>query len=170
MPSSVRYIVVVIILIFAGVFGWLGSKTQRQELNANKAGWQTPALPDGGREKIEQLRKQLLATSYFADSIDAQKGDQSRLSEEDAAQAAFEKEYGRFPHIISISRINGRETAQLRIPENMVLTVHAGDVLESGWTVKEINSDHLVAEAGSERFSFAVFEHKNKPPQEGAKQ
>ncbi len=170
MPSFVRFTALAVFLILVGVFGWVRGTTQSLELNANKAEWQTPALPDGGGEKIVQLRERLLATSYFADSIDAQKSDEDGPSEEDDAQAAFEKKYGRFPHIISISRINGRQTAQLRIGEKIILTVHAGDILESGWAVKEINSDHLVAEAGSERFSFAVFEHKGKSVQEGAEQ
>jgi hypothetical protein len=161
---------IIAISVLAGLMGWISSNTPDFVLNTNQAGWHAPVSPSVGSKKIEALRQRLLQTSYFTDIKEAgQKAEQSNLPA-DSALAIVMKAYGPFPHIISISRIDGLDTVQLRAEDNQVQTLHVGDALESGWIIKAINSDHLVAQAGSESFSFDVFEHKTEQEKKDADQ
>ncbi len=150
---------VVSLLMVSGLAGWLQAGTQSYSINANQTQWRTPPGIEDAPAQMASLRKRVLGSPYFQSINATQEEVSEQPDEEDSAMTAAEKKYGPFPHIISISRIDGLDTAQLRQPDNMILSVHAGDELPSGWVITSISSDHLVAEAGTERFSFAVFEH-----------
>jgi len=154
------------LLVFSGLLGWLKAGTQSYAINANQGEWRTPPKVGDKQGDRAKLRQSLLGSPYFQ-SREARQNELNGLTDDiDSAITAAEKKYGPFPHIISISRIDGKDTAQLRLEDNMITTVHAGDTLSSGWIITRIFSDHLEADAGTERFSFAVFEHMSNQEQD----
>lgn len=154
------------LLVFSGLLGWLKAGTQSYTINASQAEWQAPPKVDDGQGGRTKLRQSLLSSPYFQSREARQNELNERPDEVDSAIAAAEKKYGPFPHIISISRIDGKDTAQLRQEDNAIISVHAGDTLPSGWVITRIFPDHLEADAGPERFSFAVFEHMSNQEQD----
>ncbi|PHS29125.1 MAG: hypothetical protein COA85_02015 [Robiginitomaculum sp.] len=156
------------LLVLSGFLGWQQAGTQSFTMRSNQADWKTPPAIGGGKEKIALLRQKIFQSGYFKNEMEIKDNEESQIVEADSPMAAAEKKYGKFPHIISISRIDGKDTAQLRQYENKILTVRVGDILQSGWSIKQIFSDRLVAQAGPESFSFAVIEHKNKKAREAS--
>ncbi|MDQ7018986.1 MAG: hypothetical protein Q9M33_07450 [Robiginitomaculum sp.] len=164
---------VVSLMLVSGLVGWQQAGTESYTMNSNQAQWKKPLKLEDGKTKVSALRQRLLGSPYFQGRGTAQNGGNGLSDEEgkvDSAIAAAEKEYGPFPHIISISRIDGLDTAQLRQADNMILTVHAGDTLPSGWVIARIFPDRLEADAGPTRFSFAVFEHMSMQEQDNAEE
>jgi len=168
MNRNISIGVVSFLLVLSGFLGWQQAGTQSFSIRSNQADWVTPPAIDGGQEKISLLRQKIFGSAYFKKETENKDSETPTVVENDSPFAAAEKKYGRFPHIISISRIDGKDTAQLRMDENNILTVHAGDVLQSGWSIKQIFSDRLEAQAGQESFSFAVIEHKNSNEREAS--
>ncbi len=153
--------VTVSVLVVAILLGWYQANTDGFSIPAGQNDWKEPVSPPSGETQVAELKKRLLQTGYFnkIDGQDTDQQDQENII--DTPLGAAEKKYGPFPHIISIARIDGVDTAQLRLEENVILTVRAGATIPSGWVIHSIYPDYLEADAGKERFSFEVFAHKN---------
>ncbi len=166
MNRTIMGVAIVGLLALSGVLGWVQAGMQSVAVNAREGEWHALILPLQDDNEVKQLRKRVLASGFFQEKDKAVEDSDLELNPEERALRAAEQEYGRFPHIISIARIDGLDTAQLRMPEGGVVTVVDGETLESGWVIAKIYPDYLEADAGSERFSFAVFEHKsNQEPE-----
>ncbi len=161
MTRTITYGTMLALVMISGLIGWLQAGTGSVSVNASQNEWRTPSVPGNGAGVVAALQERLLGSGFFEAIGGVAKDIENQTGGGNSGVSALEKQYGRFPHIISISRIDGRDTAQLRLADNAIITVYAGDVLQSGWIVTRINSDHLQADAGSDSFSFAVFEHKD---------
>ncbi len=155
------YAAVAALLALAGLLGWVQAGIGAFSVNANQGEWHEPPVPIGGKDISAKLKERLLASGYFDAIGEAVDESTLPLPEDASAMAIAERDYGKFPHIISIARLDSEDTAQLKLEDDTILTVRAGDVLDSGWAISEIFQGHLLAEAGPESFSFAVIEHKD---------
>jgi hypothetical protein len=154
-----------VLLFFAGSLGWWQADVKNIVINSNQGKWHAPQRMSSNADSLNALQQRIFDAGYLTGKQHSGSQQELKPEQEDSAMSAAEKQYGRFPHIISIAQIDGRYTAQLRQDDNTILTVHAGDTLPSGWVITTIVQNYLEADAGAERFSFAVFEHKDSQDQ-----
>jgi len=75
----------------------------------------------------------------------------SRMAERSAQSAATSTDVtasptaGKFPKVLSRSAINKVPVVILQGTDNSVMTVKVGDTLDSGWTIKSIKKNEIVA-------------------------
>lgn len=107
--------------------------------------WRTPILPIDYSNSVERFRADLNGSGLFPVSEDD-------LATSDDTIAANELIDTRpdFPQILSIARIDGVYTAQVRLDDQSITSVRSGDMLPGDWIVQDVTFAQIYASRDGE--------------------
>ncbi|WOR15356.1 hypothetical protein RYZ27_01590 [Hyphomonas sp. FCG-A18] len=148
-------------LVGGAAFGFLTSTPDAAGEAASRSDrWDTPKTPIDYSQSASRFRQALITASMFPEPrtpfVD------EALIEKETAIA--EAEGPPFPQILSVARIDGIYTAQVRRADGKLVNATVGDQFEGGWQVLEVSMNHLSAERDGVTTTLTV--SGPKPPEE----
>ncbi len=141
-----------VICLMSVAAGWLTARIKSEGSAQLKDNWERAIDGLDVTRDYDMLEARLKETGFFPLST-TRSAEQDRLRAEAELRAA---ETPKFPDIIGSSIINGKPRVHLRIAEDEIVTVQSGGVLESGWQLKMVDYDRILAVYGDEEQEFKV--------------
>ncbi len=156
--SRLQKIFAVMCLLCAMV-GWLGASVKSENSAQLRDDWESFIDGLDVSQDYDIFEARLKGTGFFPLST-LRSEERARLKAEALANAETPTTQApEFPDIIGSSTINGEFRVHLRLAEGEIATVKNGDILESGWQLKIVDSDRILAVYEGEEQEFKVTDY-----------
>jgi hypothetical protein len=127
---------------FSAALGWWRADPSATSQGAVIDGWDAMQHHPLSESAYTKMARQVKASSLLPISRIAE----MRANSSGASTAPTQSTTaGKFPKVLSRSAINRVPHVILQGPDNGLIKVKAGDTLESGWTIKAIEKNEIIA-------------------------
>jgi hypothetical protein len=145
--------------VFGGLLGGMSGSQNDVNVDVQADEWQAAQKSGISAEYFAQVTQRIIASELLPVSRDKLQ-QQAAL----AAQNTDNVETGmpKFPTILAVSQNDGIPKVHLRLADNSIISATNGDVLETGWQLKTVDLERVIAVYEGEERTFNIANYKSQ--------
>ncbi|HFB55300.1 MAG TPA: hypothetical protein ENJ46_05195 [Hellea balneolensis] len=147
------------VALFGGILGALSASQDVVDVDVKADEWQVVQMPGASTEYFNAMVQRIMASGILPVS-------REKLQRQAALAAqntdVLETGIPKFPEIIGASDIDGIPKVHLRLKGNRIISATSGDVLETGWQLKTVDLERVIAVYEGEEQTFSVTNYKSQ--------
>lgn len=139
-------------LVLSALLGWLRGRLPDVGDETIVDGWSYGETLPATTGVYDALNSRLKATGMFPKSLVRLKAIQAKNGQE----SVDEKKIPPFPVIVAVGIVDKIAQVHLRLEDGRIMPAKSGDVLESGWELKLVDLNKVIAVYYDEEFEFQI--------------
>lgn len=153
--------VIGVVFVLSALMGWLRAGLAPVDGSNLSDSWRNGEVEEAS-DTYTILNARLKATGLFPISEERA---EELADEERAKTEQFEVNDGvtpPFPKIEGASIVDGLPQVHLRLEDGQIISAGRGETLESGWTLKMVDLDRVIAVYDGQEHEFKVIDYKER--------
>ena len=147
-------LLIIALLVLSFILGWWRAGSYVAAGTADDADWKAPEFASS--TNIKSTAAAIRASSLFLLSRKAEQARKAQANQASAVPVNVPKAAPPFPTFAGAFKSNGIHYVTLVLATGEVLTIKSGQELPSGWLIKDINLEQVIAVFDDEETRFPV--------------